>query len=314
MNSTKKHDHGHREAMRSRSRTGLSIALAINAVFLAVEVAGGILSDSLALLADAGHMLSDVSALGLSLFVSVLAARPATEKRTFGLLRAEVLGAFINGGSLFLIVGVIFWEAWRRFGQVQMIDGPLMLVVAVMGLAANLVSAMVLAKSRKENINVRGAFLHMIADALGSVGVIVAGAVILLTGWNPVDLIVSIGIGLLILWSTMFFFKETLDILMEATPRGIDYAEVKRALENVPHVQKVHDLHIWTITSGMPALTAHLVMSPGCCEASHWPVCLAKAKTAVRDRFGIAHSTLEIEMSGAEICEGRCEFLGNEED
>ena len=175
MNSTKNHNHGHREAIRSRSRKGLAIALAINAVFLVVEDAGGILSGSLALLADAGHMLSDVSALGLSLFVSVLAARPATEKRTFGLLRAEVLGAFINGGSLFLIVGVIFWEAWRRFGQVQTIDGPLMLVVAAMGLAANLVSAMVLAKSRKENINVRGAFLHMIADALGSVGVIVAG-------------------------------------------------------------------------------------------------------------------------------------------
>ena len=299
-------------ARRTASKKSLTIALIINFVFLIVEVIGGFLTNSLALLADAGHMLSDVTALALSLFVLQLAGRPATERRTFGLLRAEVVGAFINGGTLFLIVGLIFWEAWQRLGQVHEIDGPLMLVVAVLGLLANLFSALILAKSREGDLNVQGAFLHMMADALGSVGVIIAGLVIWFTGWAPIDLLVSVIIGLLILWSTFEFFRETMDILLEATPKGVDYNEVKKALENIDHVDEVHDLHIWTITTGMPILTAHLVMTDHCCNTNHWPVCIAEAKDMVRNRFGIDHTTLEVEMcGGASECGRVCKFVRN---
>ncbi|MDB9823236.1 cation diffusion facilitator family transporter [Deltaproteobacteria bacterium] len=292
-------DHDHNHDLRAMSYKRLWWALIINLIFLVVEVIGGILTNSLALLADAGHMLTDVGALALALFVAHIAGRPATPDRTFGLLRAEVLGAFVNGATLVLIVGLILWEAWKRLGHVNEIDGPVMLLVAVLGLIANIISAMILAKGRKENVNVRGAFLHMVADALGSVGAIVAGVVIWTTAWYPVDSIASIVIGLLILWSSWGFLKQTMNILLEATPENIDFIEVKTALEAMEHIDEVHDLHIWTITSGMPILSGHITLSSCCSETKHWQECLAEAQKILKERFGIEHTTLQVEACGS---------------
>lgn len=301
------HDHDHHHDLRFLSYNRLWWALIINLVFLAVEIVGGILTNSLALLADAGHMLTDVGALALALFVAHIARRPATPDRTFGLLRAEVLGAFVNGATLVLIVGLIFWEAWERLGHIKEIDGPFMLIVAVLGLLANVASAMILAKGREENVNVRGAFLHMVADALGSLGAIAAGVVIWTTAWYPVDSIASIVIGLLILWSSWGFLKQTMNILLEATPENIDFIEVKKALEDMEHIDEVHDLHIWTITSGMPILSGHITLSSCCSETNHWQECLAEAQKILKDRFGIEHTTLQVEPCGAS-CNSECLF------
>ena len=289
------HTHDHNHYLRINTKKRLRIALAINALFLVIEVAGGIITHSLALLADAGHMLTDVAALMLALFVTILAEREPTPQRTYGLLRAEVLGAFVNGAALVVIVGMIFWESWRRMGVVQEIDGLLMLIVAVAGLAANVVSAWVLYRGSGDNLNMRGAFLHMIADALGSVGAIIAGAVSLITGWTPIDPVVSIVIGILILWSSWGLITQTVNILLESTPEDIDYEEVKQALLNIEHVKDVQDLHIWTIASGIPSLSAHLSLEPPCSDSNHWYVCLKSAQTMLHEKFDIVHSTLQFE-------------------
>ncbi len=290
------HDHSH--DLRVLSQKRLRIALAINAVFLLVEVAGGIVSNSLALLADAGHMLTDVAALVLALIVARLAERSPTPRYTYGLLRAEVLGAFLNGAALVLVVGVVLIEAWRRLGGVPEIDGSLMLAVAVLGLAANTGSAWVLFGSRNHSVNTKGAFLHMVADALGSTGAIVAGIVVLSTGWTPIDPIVSVIIGALILWSGWGLISETILILLEGTPGDIDYHEVKRALESIEHVAGVSDLHIWTIGSGVPSLSAHIRLDPSCSETRHWQICLRTARDLLEKRFNIRHSTLQVEPEG----------------
>ena len=300
------HDHhDHRHELRAFSQKRLLWALIINLIFFVVEVIGSFVANSLALLADAGHMLTDVGALVLALFVAHIAKRPATPDRTFGLLRAEVLGAFVNGAALVLIVGLIFWEAWQRLGNVKDIDGPLMLLVAVLGLLANIASAIILAKDREENVNIRGAFLHMVADALGSLGAIIAGIMIWITGWHPIDSITSIVIGLMILWSSWGFLKQTINILLEATPEYIDFMEVKKSLEDMEHIDSVHDLHIWTITSGMPVLSAHIALTSCCSETTHWQECLLEAQKLLKERFGIEHTTLQVESRAtptSEVC------------
>lgn len=298
----------HHHRLSSMSLRRLWWALMINAVFLVVEVIGGILTHSLALLADGGHMFTDVGALALAIFVARLARRTATPERTFGLLRAEVLGAFINGATLVLIVGLIFWEAIRRLSHPDVIEGPLMLAVAILGLMANLASVAVLAGHRQKNVNIQGAFFHMVADALGSVGAIVAAIVIWTTGWYTVDSIASLLIGILILWSSWGFLRRTINILLEATPEDIDYGEVKQALESLEHIDEVHDLHIWTITSGMPVITAHITLKPGCCDTSHWQSCLNQAQDLLKERFGVSHSTLQVEPIH-ESCQEECRFF-----
>ncbi len=287
------HDHSHDPRVLSQKR--LRTALAINAVFLTIEVAGGVLSNSLALLADAGHMLTDVAALILALAVARLAERPPTPRHTYGLLRAEVLGAFVNGAALVAVVAMVLVEAWRRIGHVPEIDGPLMLTVAVLGFAANMGSAWVLFGSRNHSVNTKGAFLHMVADALGSIGAIVAGIVVLATGWTLIDPIVSVVIGALILWSGWGLISETILILLEGTPGDIDYHEVKRALESIEHVVGVSDLHIWTIGSGVASLSAHIRLDRSCSETRHWQICLKAARDLLEKRFRIRHSTLQVE-------------------
>jgi len=292
--------HRHSHGIRSMTRKRLIIALLVNALFLIVEVVGGIVTNSLALLADAGHMLTDVAALMLALFVARLAEQPATGKRTYGLLRAEVLGAFINGSALVVIVGVIVWEAFRRLNSTPEINAPVMVVIAVVGLFANAGSAWILFSSRNVTVNLKGAFLHMTADALGSIGAIVAGIVIMLTGWTTIDAVASLMIGVLIFWSSWGLLSKTVNILLEATPENIDYDEVKAALMELDHVREVHDLHIWTISSGIPSLSAHVKLKPECSDTAHWQKCLKEAQTMVRERFEIIHSTIQFEPENFE--------------
>lgn len=294
------HHHAHGSGMHSENR--LRIALAINAAFLVVEVIGGLAANSLALLSDAGHMLTDVAALVLALWAARLARRVATPARTYGLLRAEVLGAFVNGASLMAVVGVILWQAWKRIGAAPEISGGLMLVVAVLGLAANVASAMVLFRSRGETLNIRAAFLHMMADTLGSAGAIIAGVVVITTGWTPMDTIASVVIAALIFWGAWGLLAETVNILLESTPGDIDYHAVRAALENIEHIKTVSDLHIWTIASGVPALSAHVRLYPVCGDTTHWQICLKEAQDMLRERFGIRHSTLQFEPEDF-VCE-----------
>lgn len=293
------HDHG--AHLRQVSRRRLWWTLAINLGFLLLEFVGGLVTGSLALLADAGHMLTDVLALGLAIFVAHLATRPATPERTFGFLRAEVIGAFVNGATLILIVGMVFVAAVQRFVHPPKVEGAGMLIIAFAGLLANLASAWVLAGNRKENLNIEGAFIHMLSDALGSVGAIVAGAVILATGWMPADPLVSIVIGLLILWSSVGLLRRTLAILIHATPAHLDFGEILAALESNEHVAAVHDLHIWQVTSGFPVLTAHIWLKPMCSDPLCWQKCLRELQDTLHERFDIEHVTLQLEPAGYRI-------------
>jgi cobalt-zinc-cadmium efflux system protein len=291
-------NHSHGTNLRAVSRQRLWWAMAIILVFLLVEVVGGLITGSLALLADAGHMLTDLLALAMAIFVGHLAERPATPERTFGFLRAEVIGAFINGATLILVVGLIFREAISRFLHPAEVAGAGMLGVALAGLLANLASAWVLSGSRRGNINVEGAFLHVLADTLGSLGVVVAGIVILVTGWLPADPLASILIGLLILWSSIGLLRRTLAILIQATPPHLDFHEIQTALEANEHVAAVHDLHIWSVTSGFPILTADIWLKPMCSDPACWQQCLRDLQNTLTERFGIDHATLQLEPAG----------------
>jgi cobalt-zinc-cadmium efflux system protein len=289
----------------------MAIALAITAGFLVIEVIGGLLTGSLALLADAGHMLTDVAALALALFASWLAQRPATPERTFGFARAEVLAALVNAGTLVAISIFIFVEAFRRIGDPPHVDSGPMLVVAVAGLAANAVSAWVLARGggHKDDLNTRGAFLHVVGDMLGSVGAIVAALVMLATGWYLADPILSAGIGMLILWSSWRLLQESLNVLLEATPSDMNLAEVRSAMLAVPGVSGVHDLHVWTVTSGLVAMSAHVDVA----ESSGWNELLDRLAHLLREQFGIAHVTLQPEMGMPGAADGAVCSLETEE-
>ncbi len=292
------HDHETfaRLTSRKESQVGrLRLATLISGVYLCLEVVGGILSNSLALLADAGHMLVDVAALSVAYLAARLASLPPSPRRTWGLLRAEVIGAFVNGAALVIMVGFIVMRAVQRLSDPPHIRGPLMVAVALGGLAANVASAAVLFRARNESINLRGAFAHVVADALGSIGAMLAGVVISATGWVAADALASMGIGGLVLYSGLGIVRESLDILMQATPRGIDFEEVREALAGLEHVAEVYDLHIWTVTSGFPALSAHLSLKPSCSDTTHWQQCLKDAQDLLRERFGIVHSTLQVE-------------------
>lgn len=294
------HDHGHdhsRQHGRADTRP-LVIALAITGGFMVVEIMGGLATGSLALLADAGHMATDAAALALALFAIWLAQRPATPQRSFGFARAEVLAALINAATLVAISIYIFREAFSRIGEPPEIDSGPMLVVSTIGLLANVASAWVLSRGggHEHNLNTRGAFLHVIGDLLGSVGAIVAAIVMLATGWYLADPILSAGIGLLILWSSWRLLRETVEVLLEATPRDISPGEVSAAMGEVPGVAGVHDLHIWTVTSGFIALSAHVEVE----EMEPWNRTLVRLTDTVRERFGIAHVTLQPETVSGE--------------
>jgi len=254
------------------------------------------LTNSLALLSDAGHMFSDIAALGLSLFAFRMSRRPATAKRTYGYHRVEILAALINGLTLWLIVGIIFHEAYHRFLNPPEVQSLGMLVVATLGLGVNVAAGFILYGSDRESLNLRGAFLHVVGDALGSVGAIAAGIIMLVTGWYLADPLISIFIGLLILYSSWGLVKESIEILMQSVPKGIDIEEVQRAIEQVSGVTKVHDLHIWAVTSGVSTLSAHVVVN----GREDFHLVLNELEVILRERFNIEHTTIQLETEDRE--------------
>lgn len=290
---TEHHQVGPGPTGERQHRRPLVIALAITTTFLVAEVIGGLLTNSLALLADAGHMATDVAALALALFAIWLARRPATPERSFGYARAEVLAALVNAGSLIAISIYIFWEAFNRIGDPPEVESGPMLAVAVAGLAANAASAWVLLRGggHEGGLNMRGAFLHVVGDMLGSAGAIVAALVMLATGWYLADPILSAGIGLLILWSSWRLLRESVEVLLESTPEDIDPVAVREAMTGVDGVGGVHDVHIWTVTSGLVAMSGHVDVTGG----RDWPGLLDELTALLRTRFGIAHVTLQPE-------------------
>jgi cobalt-zinc-cadmium efflux system protein len=267
------------------------MALALTAAYTVVEVVGGIYTGSLALLADAVHMLSDNLALALALAAAWLAPRPATPGRSYGYKRAEVLAALANGVLLVALSIWIFVAAIQRLTDPPEVLGGWMLVIAVVGIAVNLAAGGVLYRSRAASINVEAAFRHVLADLLGSFGVLAAAVVILTTGWVQADPIVSILIGLLVLASAWTILRDSTEILLEATPRGMDATEIGRRLAGAPGVVEVHDLHVWTITSGFPALSAHVLVRPG--EDCHGR--RRELERLLHDEFGIEHTTLQVD-------------------
>ena len=256
-----------------------------------VEFFGGLFTNSLALMADAGHMLTDVAALGLSLFALWFSTRPATAKKTYGFLRVEILAAFFNGVTLVIISLVIFYEAYYRILNPPEVKSGVMLLIAALGLIINLMSAYFLHRSHLTNLNVRGAFIHVVGDALGSVGAIVAGLLMLFKNWYLADPLISIMVALLILYSSWQLVRDSVDILLEGTPTHIDLELVRSTLCKVEGVESVHDLHIWTLTSGVHAMSCHAVL----CGKEDRHLVLEQLSAIVRSRFKVEHTTIQLE-------------------
>ena len=285
--------HHHEEHQNGVSTRPLKITLVLVLVIMVAEIIGGFLSNSLALLSDAGHMLTDALALGLSWFAMNLARRPATPTRTYGYHRAEIMAALINGTVLVVVSVFIFYEAYRRFSQVPEVKGPMMLVIAVIGLIANLIGMFLLRTGSQKSINIKAAFWHIISDTLSSVGVIIASVIIYLTGWYIADPIVAVIIGIFILWGAVRIVKESVDILLESVPPHVEMEKVTAAVKAVPGVADLHDVHIWTITSGIHALSAHLSIADQTVSQS----CdiLTRVNKVLAEDFNITHTTLQIE-------------------
>lgn len=284
--------HGH---SRAASRRSLATALVLIAGFTGAEVAAGIWADSLALLADAGHMVTDAAAIGLALVAMWVAGRPASIERTFGFHRTEILAALINAMALWLIAGVIFFEASRRFMNITEPQGSLMLTVGAIGLGVNLAAAWVLRGSAGESLNVEGAFLHVIADLLGSVAVVAAGLLVILFGWAIVDPIFAVLIALLIIFSSGRLLWKVLHVLMEGTPTHLDLHLLCQRLEQLEGITGVHDIHAWSITTGYDALSAHVTADA---EALGQPdLVLSRLRNVASQEFGIAHVTIQLEDS-----------------
>ena len=280
----------YRAPINVETRRRLTLALAITAIVMVVELIGGWLAGSLALLADAAHMLADVAALGLALVAAWIAQRPATPERSFGFMRLEILAALINGAVLFAIAIGIGVEAWHRLRVPQLVNGPLLLGVAAIGFVANLAAVVVLHRGHEHSLNQRGAYLHVLGDLFGSVGALIAGVVVLTSGWVMADPLISVLIGGLVLVSAWRLVKESTDVLLEATPRHIALSDVHERIASVPGVESVHDLHLWTVTSGVVAMSGHLVVKN---PTDNQPVL-----EAVQDRMralGIAHVTVQVE-------------------
>ena len=287
-------EHAHeRHSTITTNQRRLLIALAITALMTVVELVGGVLSNSLALLGDAGHMFTDTLALGLSLLALTLARRPASQNRTYGFHRAEVLAALTNGAILIFISVFIFYKAYQRFVEPPEVRGGLMLTVAAIGFVANLAGILILRSASRDNLNVKGAFLHMWSDTISSVGVLAAGIIILVTGWTTADPIISVVIGLLILRGAVALVWESSDILLEAVPKHLDVARISDAVSRIKGVKDIHDVHLWTITSGMYALSCHVLIEDQMVSNSSQIV--GEINETLSREFGIGHSTLQLE-------------------
>lgn len=305
------HDHGHAHgapaggtasaAYRARLRTALAITLTV----MVVQITGGVLADSLALVADAAHMATDALGLGLALLAIHFARRPPSEQRTFGLARAEILAALANCLLLLGVGGYVLYEAVERFVTPAGTHGGLTLVFGAIGLVANCVSLTLLMRGRKESLNVRGAFLEVAADALGSVAVMLSALVILVTGWTAADPVASLLIALMIVPRTVKLLRETLDVLLEAAPKGVDMAQVREHILATDGVKDVHDLHAWTITSGMPVLSAHVVVRPEALNGVGHEKMLHELQNCLGDHFDVEHCTFQLEPDGHAAHEAR---------
>ncbi|MFD5108063.1 cation diffusion facilitator family transporter [Streptomyces cinereoruber] len=303
------HDHGHGHghghggppptgtagaAYRSRLRIALGITLSV----MVVEIVGGVVADSLALIADAAHMATDAVGLAMALLAIHFANRPPSGNRTFGYARAEILAALANCLLLLGVGGYVLFEAIQRFVEPAGTKGGLAIAFAAVGLVANVISLTLLMRGQKESLNVRGAYLEVLADALGSVTVIVASGIILLTGWQYADPIASLVIGLMIVPRTVKLLRETLDVLLEAAPKGVDMAEVRAHILALPGVEDVHDLHAWTITSGMPVLSAHVVVDQGALDSVGHEKMLHALQGCLGSHFDVEHCTFQLEPVG----------------
>ncbi|MEH7236654.1 cation diffusion facilitator family transporter [Bacillus sp. JJ1562] len=292
------HHHNHFDEVREGNKKGLLIALIITSGIMLLEFFGGLITNSLALLSDSGHMLSDASSLFLSLVAFWFATRPASPKKTYGFYRFEILAALFNAVTLFIIAGFIVYEAFDRFFEPPTVASGTMMIIAGIGLLANLLSAWSLISKGdvKNNVNLRSAYLHVLGDALGSVGAIIAGLLMLLFEWYIADPIISVVVAFLILKSAWGVLTHSIHILMEGTPITIDQKEVKATLEEIDGVIDVHDLHIWTITSGMDSLTCHILIK----DDHDSQEILQQAIDKIREEFKIEHTTIQIETSTIE--------------
>jgi cobalt-zinc-cadmium efflux system protein len=275
-------------------RRALVLTFGLTLGYALVEAAAGYWTNSLALLADAGHMITDVAGLALALFASWVAQRPATREKTYGYYRVEILAALLNGVLLFGMAFFILYEAYRRFFEPPEVQSGIMLAVAVVGLGVNLLGVLTLRGGASESLNVKGAFLEVLSDTLGSIGTIIAALIMLATGWYYADALFSVLIGLFILPRTWGVLRQAVNVLLEACPTHISLPAVERALRNVPNVAGVHDLHVWTITSGMEALSAHVVLGCDCSAEAGYQLVDTLHELARRE-FGIAHTTIQLE-------------------
>jgi cobalt-zinc-cadmium efflux system protein len=286
------HEHG---ARAQADRRALTAALAIIGCFTVVEVAAGLVAGSLALLADAGHMLTDAAALGAALFASWMAGRPARGRWTFGFRRVEILAAQANGILLGLLGVWIVYAAIRRLISPRDVEGEIVVGVGLAGIVVSLAATVILARGSRESLNVRGAFLHVAADVVAFAGTTVAGLLVLLTGWDRWDPLAGLAVALLIFWAAFGLIRDSARIFLEAAPGDIDPDAVGRALASEPHVVEVHDLHVWTVTSGFPALSAHVLVEPGAdCHAVR-----RSLERVLADEFHLSHTTLQVEHAEA---------------
>jgi cobalt-zinc-cadmium efflux system protein len=294
------HSHRHHHAPASYDRA-FAVGVLLNVVFVGLEFTFGFFANSLALIADAGHNLSDVLGLLLAWGASVLARRLPTNKRTYGMRRASILAALGNAALLFIAVGSIAWEAIRRFANPAPVESGIVIAVAAVGIVINTITALMFMRGSKEDLNLRGAFLHMAADALVSLGVVISGALILLTNWLWLDPVTSLLIVAVIVWGTWGLAKESLELALDAVPRGINPNTVRQYLLALPGVNGVHDLHIWALSTTEPALTAHLVIED--LKASNQLI--EKVQRDLHDKFGIEHTTLQLEHdTDTRTCQG----------
>jgi cobalt-zinc-cadmium efflux system protein len=285
------HPHSHSRLRSERNRRRLMLVVVLTAVYMVAEALGGWWTGSLALLADAGHMLTDVAALSLATFAMWFASRPATPRKTFGYYRFEILAALSNGVALIAISALIFYEAYQRWASPPPVNSKAMMAIAAGGLVVNLVCARLLHRDHEHDLNMRAVWLHIVGDALGSVGAILAGALMTFFGWYLADPIFSILISLLIVWSSWNLIRESTNVLLEGTPAHINLAAVEEAILQSKGVEEVHDLHVWTITSGREALSAHVVHIDGISQ----PELLNALRSTLQERFGVDHLTIQME-------------------
>jgi cobalt-zinc-cadmium efflux system protein len=292
------HSHAHGGTVTGTYRRALTIVMAISSTIAVAEVVGAIITGSLVLLADAAHMAADAAGVGLSLLAAWFASRPATDRRTFGYARAEILAAMANALLLLGMAALIFIEAIRRLSSPPGISSGLLIAFGTGALIANACSLLVLRSGQSESLNVRSAFLEVAADTLGAAAVIVTGVIVSTTGFTLADPIASMVVGALILPRTWRLLREAIDVLLEASPAGIDLDEIRRHMAGLPGIRAVHDLHLWTITSGLPVLSAHVVVDPEVIECGQSAVILDQLQDCLRGHFDVDHSTFQLEPAG----------------